>query len=105
MTFNHQFPPPVKSHFLNPPLLKSKSSDVLFSAVPLLVYLSMFLQLVELTGFLHPVVKQVLTDQGFLSGEGEGKMRLEECSHTGRCRPRMNVQKGVEIVGEAAGSK
>ena len=105
MTFNYQFPPPVKSHFLNPPHLKSKNSDVLFSAVPLLVYLSVFLQLVKLTGFLHPVVKKVLADQAFLSGEGERKVRLEECSHIGHFRSSMNVQKCVEILGEAAGSK
>lgn len=64
----------------------------------------MFLQLVKLTGFLHHV-KKALADQAFLGGEGEGKVRSEECSHTGHFRSRMNVQKGFEILGEAAGSK
>lgn len=72
--------------------------------VPLLVYLSVLLQLAKLTGFLHPAVKKVLADQAFLSG-GEGKVTLEECSHTGNFRSGMNVQKGVEILGEAAGSE
>lgn len=65
----------------------------------------MFLQIVKLTGFLHPLVKKGLADQAFLSGEGEGKVRLKECFHTGHFRSRMNVQKGVEILGEAAGSE
>lgn len=77
VTFNYQFPPPDKSHFLSPPHLKSKNSDVLFSVVPLLVYLSVFLQLAKLTGFLHPAVKKVLADQAFLSRGGERKVRLE----------------------------
>lgn len=106
MTFNHQFPPPVKCHFLNPPHLKSKNSDVLFSAVLLVVYWSVFLQLIKLTRFLHPVVKKVLADQAFRSGEGEGKVRLEECSHTGHFRSRMNVQKMLEFWDKLqAGSK
>lgn len=63
------------------------------------------MQLVRLTGFLHPVVKKMLADQSFPSEEGGGKARLEEHFYTGHFRLSMNVQKGVEILGEAVGSK
>lgn len=67
--------------------------------------MSVFLQIVRLTGFIHPVVKKMLADQSFPSGEGGGKARLEEHFHAGHFRSSMNVQKGVEILGEAVGSK
>lgn len=66
--------------------------------------MSVFLQIVRLTAFIHPVVKKMLADQSFPSGEG-GKARLEEHFHAGHFRSSMNVQKGVEILGEAVGSK
>lgn len=63
------------------------------------------MQLVKLTGFLHPVVKKALANQACPSREAEGKVGLEECSHTGHFRSKKNVQKSVEILGEAAGSQ
>ena len=67
--------------------------------------LSEFLQLVKLTGFLH-LMEKVLAGEASLNGEGEErKVRLEECSHTGHFKSRMNVQKGVENLGEATGSE
>lgn len=65
----------------------------------------MFLQLVKLHRFSSSCCEESVADQAFLGGEGGGKERLEECSHTGHFRSGMNVQKGVEILGEAAGSK
>lgn len=56
-------------------------------------------------GFLHSIAKKVLADQAFVSGEGEGKVRLEGCFHIGHFMSRISVQKGVEILGEAAGCK
>lgn len=67
--------------------------------------MSLYLQLVQLTGFLHPVVKKMLDDQSFPSEKGGGKAKLEDHFHTGRFRWSMNVPKGVEILGEAVGSK
>lgn len=63
------------------------------------------MQLVRLTGFLHPVAKKMLADQSFPNEEEGGKARLEEHFSTGHFRSSMNVQKGVEILGEAGGSK
>lgn len=105
MTFNYQLLPQVKSSFSKPSCSKSKNSSVLFPAVYHLAYLSVFLQLVKLAGFLH-FMEKVVADQAFLNRKGEErKVRLEECSHTEHCRSRMNVQKSVEILGEAAGSE
>lgn len=67
--------------------------------------MSLFLQLVRVTGFPHPIVKKMLADQSFPSEERGGKARLEEHFHTGHFTSSMNVQKGVEILGEAVGSK
>lgn len=67
--------------------------------------MSLFLQLVRFTGFLHPVVKKILADQSFPSEEGGGWASLEEHFHTGHFRSSMNVQKDVEILGEAVGSE
>lgn len=63
------------------------------------------MQLVRFTGFLHLIVKKMLADQSFPSEEGGGKSSLEEHFHTGHFRSSMNVQKGVEILGEAVGRK
>lgn len=55
--------------------------------------------------FSSSIVKKMLADQSFPSEEGGGKASLEEHFHTGHFRSNMNVQKGVEKLRQAVGSK